>query len=385
MKGTLTASLITMLASGPLTRPAVAQKQPAADLVAIVRTFLDKGGSTDWDGLETLPNSKWAPLPPKMLQNCLPDGGCFARQGTAVAGGRNLAVVASGARTIVSYLYLRNGSAPFGEAQVLEALKGAGFTSTLARCPLKAGTGGTNWYRLKSQATNPGVLSIQSACGGKPCEGFVLSQSEELPPLQPNQVSLYSEQCATGTAAADRQPVARGKPHELLAETVVALLAPASGPTLYDWKTLSGLSPGITWTGEPTKASLSYLNDPNPLMQNGAVTLATRKFSAIASGTSAQVKAIYLEESGLHPRGEHMLGVVYEKGITVKLVRCGPIYTESTNNWYSLTSARTRPAMIRQSIRYDGNQVQDSYQLRLDGTLPTRDPRDRDPGVNGCR
>jgi hypothetical protein len=41
--------------------------------------------------------------------------------------------------------------------------------------------------------------------------------------------------------------------------------------------------------------------------------------------------------------------------------------------------------MIRQSIRYDGNQVQDSYAIRLDGTLPTRDPRDRDPGVNGCR
>jgi len=80
-----------------------------------------------------------------------------------------------------------------------------------------------------------------------------------------------------------------------------------------------------------------------------------------------------------------MLGVVYEKGITVRLVRCGPVYTESTNNWYSLVGAGTRPAMIQQSIRYDGNQVQDSYALRLDGTLPARDPRDRDPGVNGCR
>ena len=92
-----------------------------------------------------------------------------------------------------------------------------------------------------------------------------------------------------------------------------------------------------------------------------------------------------LEENGLHPRGEHMLGVVYEKGITVKLVRCGPVYTQSTNNWYSLVSARTRPAMIRQSIRYDGDSVQDSYELRLDGTLPARDPRDRDPGVSDCR
>lgn len=75
---------------------------------------------------------------------------------------------------------------------------------------------------------------------------------------------------------------------------------------------------------------------------------------------------------------------IYEKGIAVKLVRCGLVYTESTNNWYSLTSGKTRPAMILQSIRYDGNQVQDSYSIRLDGTLPARDPRDRNPGVSGC-
>jgi len=30
-------------------------------------------------------------------------------------------------------------------------------------------------------------------------------------------------------------------------------------------------------------------------------------------------------------------------------------------------------------------QVRDTYQLRLDNTLPKRDPRDRDPGVGGCR
>ena len=40
--------------------------------------------------------------------------------------------------------------------------------------------------------------------------------------------------------------------------------------------------------------------------------------------------------------------------------------------------------MIRQSIRYDGNQVQDAYELRLDGSLPKGDPRDRNPGVGGC-
>ena len=40
--------------------------------------------------------------------------------------------------------------------------------------------------------------------------------------------------------------------------------------------------------------------------------------------------------------------------------------------------------MVRQSIHYDGNWVSDDYELRIDGTLPPRDPRDRNPGSNGC-
>lgn len=43
----------------------------------------------------------------------------------------------------------------------LDALKQAGFASELARCPVKGTIGGTNWYRLQSASTNPGVLSIQ--------------------------------------------------------------------------------------------------------------------------------------------------------------------------------------------------------------------------------
>ncbi len=126
-------------------------------------------------------------------------------------------------------------------------------------------------------------------------------------------------------------------------------------------------------------------NDPNPVSLTGSLNHAGRTFSTIASGTPTQVKNVYIDEGGLHPKGEHLLGVVYEKGLAVQLVRCGPIYTESTNNWYRATSNGTRPVMIRQSIGYDGSQVSDAYELRLDGSLPPRDPRDRDPGVNGCQ
>jgi hypothetical protein len=80
-----------------------------------------------------------------------------------------------------------------------------------------------------------------------------------------------------------------------------------------------------------------------------------------------------------------VLGLLRAQGYDVKLARCGPVYTESTNNWYSVTSAKTKPVMVLQSIRLDGKQVQDGYAVRLDNTLPKRDPRDRDPGVGGCK
>ena len=356
--------------------------KPEAEFAGIVAAYLGKDFVADWEGIEKLPKIKWAPLPPTSLKNCLPDGGCYTRQGTATIGGRSLTVVATGARTIVSHVYFRNPSAPLGEPAVVAALKRATLSADLARCPVRSGAGGTNWYRLKGENGNPGHLSIQTSCSGKPCEGFVLSQGERLPPLLPNQLALYSEQCAAGAA---RKPVSTTKPHVQLAETIKTLLPPAAGPALYDWKGLASLPSGISWTPEgPKPGDLSSKNDPNPWMQTGLVSYSGREFSLLASGSPTQVKIIYFDEGGLHPRGEHLLGVLYEKGLAVQLVRCGPVYTESTNNWYSVTSASTRPVMVKQSIRYDGNQVQDSYEVRLDGSLPARDSRDRNPGVNGC-
>jgi hypothetical protein len=284
---------------------------------------------------------------------------------------------------MVLNIMIRNTGAPIGEPAIVAALKAAGLGAELARCPVRGGTGSTNWYRLKGTGISPGFLSIQAARTGRPNEGYVLSYGETLPALQPNQLALYSEQCDPGATQA---PVSTLKPHEQLAQIFVTLLGQASGPVLYDWKALNALSTGITWDSAGAKrVDYSALGDPNPVSIGGNMAYAGRRFSVRASGTATQVKAIYIDEGGLHPRGEHLLGVVYEKGIVVQLVRCGPVYTESTNNWYSLTSTRTRPAMILQSIRYEGNQVQDAYVLRLDGTLPTRDSRDRNPGVNGCQ
>lgn len=363
---------------------ALAAGKPEDELAAIMKTFYGKTFVTDWGGVEKLPGIQWAPLPPNSLQNCLPDGSCYTRAGKAVIAGRNLVVIATGARSIVQNLYLRNATAPFGEAAVLAALKEANITAALARCPVPGTPGGTNWYRVTSAATNPSILSVQTSCAGRPCEGFSLSLGETLPQLQPAQLKMYSEQC--GGAPTERKAVAAaGLPHEALAEVIAALIPPVSGPAVSDWKALEALPVPMKWLTPAQKMSLIHKMDPNPFARTGEMKVPGRNFSLLASGTPAQALVVHIDESGMHPRGEHLLGVLYKKGFQVQLVRCGPVYTESTNNWYSLKSAKTHPVMIQQSIRYDGNQVQDTYQLRFDNTLPKRDPRDRDPGVGGCR
>ncbi len=358
------------------------QVTPEQEFVALIKSYATLGLPADWSALDRLRGVTWAPLPPTSLTNCAPDGGCFARQGLTRIAGRPIALVASGARTMVMHLYFRNSGAPFGEEAMLTALHAASITTALVRCPLRGSAGGTNWYRLGGTGVAPSVLAIQAASARRANEGYVVSSGADLPALQPNQLALYSEQC---DAAALQAAVSTALPHGLIAQAIVALLVPSSRAS-YDWKTLATVSSGIAWDpAGPTRVDLSSRGDRNPMSMSGSVAYGGRQFSLLASGTAAQVTAIYLDENGLHPRGEHMLGVVYQKGVSVQLRRCGPVYTESTNNWYALTSAGTRPAMIRQSIRYDGTRVQDAYELRLDGTLPVRDPRDREPGVNGCR
>jgi hypothetical protein len=165
-------------------------------------------------------------------------------------------------------------------------------------------------------------------------------------------------------------------PHELLEQAFANLLPPATG--LYDWAALQKLLPDAKW-GPPYRAAGGRQT------QSAQWKVAGREFSVLASGPLTQVKTITFDEGGLHRKGEDLLSVLRAKGLDVRLTRCGPIYTESTNNWYSVSSAKTKPIMLRQSLRLDGNQLQDAYELRLDTSLPNREARDRDPGANGCR
>jgi hypothetical protein len=149
---------------------------PEEQLIEAVKVALAKNFNTDWSGLDALPGIKWAALPQTSLQNCLPDGGGFGRQGVAKFGDHSLTVLARGARTFVTNIYFRSNARAMGETKVLDVLKQAGFASELARCPVKGTIGGTNWYRLQSASTNPGVLSVQSSCNGKPTKAMLITR-----------------------------------------------------------------------------------------------------------------------------------------------------------------------------------------------------------------
>lgn len=362
--------------------PAVALASAEEELAALLTAPLAKGFGDDWRSIERMRGVRWAPLPPKMLQNCLPDGGCFTRDGVAQVGGRRIGVGATGARMMAGNFYFRNAGAPFGEAAVLAALKRAGHAVELKRCPVPGSAGGQNWYRVAGPRSEPGILAVQTSCRGQPCEGFAVTRGEELPPLQPQQLRMYSLQCSGDPA--QRQAVSTVLPHEQFARSLVALL-PALGTSGHDWTTLKAAASGIRWNPGPKPTSLAYKNDPNPLAMTGQLEQPGRKFSVVFAGTPTRVMTGYLEELGSHPRGEDLLAALRAQGLGVQLVRCGPVYTQASHNWYRVGGPRTRPVMLQRSMTFDGARVIDSVALRLDASLPPRDPRDREPGAGGCR
>ena len=330
------AAMATLLTSVAFLSAFRVSRTPDDEFASIVSAFLGRDLENSWEGLEKLPLITWAPLPPTSLKNCLPDLGCYTREGRLAIGGGTMTVVATGARTIVTNLYIRNAGGAAGRG-------GSGGRARKGRVEPPSGAVSRKQrrehelVRVTGKQVNPGYLAVQVKCKGKPCEGFVLSRGEKLPPLQPNQLALFSEQCDAGS---ERKVVSTSKPPELIAGAIKTLLPPAAGPASYDWKVLVALPTGIAWNGDgPKPGNMSYKGDPGPLLQTGQVTLGGREFSVAASGTTAHVTAIYFDEMGTHPKGEHMLGALYDKGLTVTLVRCGPVYTESTNNWYSATSS----------------------------------------------
>ena len=173
-----------------------------------------------------------------MLQNCLPDGGCFTRQGMLVTEGRNLVVIATGARTSGPHL-LQEFDNTYRRSRCPGCVETRRrFSQSLPAAPYKERSAARIGIALRAWERARAICQIQTSCNGKPCEGFSVSLGGDLPPLQPNQLSLYSEKCST-TDTGDREPISTVMPHEQLAQIIVTLIPQGPGPAFYDWKTLT--------------------------------------------------------------------------------------------------------------------------------------------------
>ena len=174
---------------------AMAANKPADELAGTIKALLPVGGG-DWGTIEEVKQIKWAPLPPKMLDNCLPDGGCFTRVGTLAPGGQPMAIKATGARTIVSNFYIKNSGPALGEAPLIAALGSAGLSPNLARCPVhpEDGVHNSKWWRVKSGAFS-GYVSLMHSTGAKAWEGIGYHAGDDLPALDPSEAKEYSERC----------------------------------------------------------------------------------------------------------------------------------------------------------------------------------------------
>ena len=180
-----------------------AEDQLAQVVAALMMPAGSEGSYGDWSQIESVKQIRWEALPPNMLDNALPDGSYFTRRGLANLGGQPFGVVATGARTMVVNVYLRNvGQAPVGEPKVLAALQRKGISLDLARCPIKGSAGaGNQWWQVKAPGKRPAFFNSQTNCNGKPCEGYALLLGSELPTLTPEQQRLYTDRC-TGAKAA---------------------------------------------------------------------------------------------------------------------------------------------------------------------------------------
>lgn len=367
---------------------ALAADKAAEDAAALLKDLMTH--AEDWQSIESVKGVAWQKLPPKMLENCLPDGGCFTRSGAAKVGGKPVNLLVTGARTMTSNFYIKNNGAHIGESALLEAMKAAGLGPVIARCPLKANdaTHNSKWWRVKSgQAT--GYASLTYACGAKRCEGIGYSVGADLPKLDPAELAMYSEQCTAGVAAA--KPVASELPHQAIAKTIATAI-PATGEAQpYSWDAMRARLPGYAWNKAlwPHDPAISYDDDPNHFALSGAGTLAlaTREFSIMATGDAKLARLLRMEEAGSHPRGEDvkLLQALRDAGFTVTLARCGKIYMEQKLTWYELTNAKKRTAFLLIDTGQEGKREHARYRLYLDGALPALKQGEANAGSGRCR
>jgi len=378
--------VVLALVAGLWAAPGLSAGRPEDDFAAVVKALTVHG--EDWRSIEAISAIRWAPLPPKMLENCLPDGGCFTRGGQVTLGDRPVVVMATGARTMTSNVYFKNSGPHLGEAALVQGLARAGLQPALARCPVRPGAI-SKWWSIKTGGRVTGFVSRTVACGAVQCEGLAYHAGDQLPGLDPRELALYSETCGAGGAGG--APVSAILPHEEIARTIAAVLPTPGEPAPPSWAVVRARLPGFKWQpGALMKRDpqLLYDDDPNTLSLAGygLTKLATREFSAQVTGDARSAKLFRLEEQGSHPRGEDaaLLRSLQSMGFSIARARCGKPYTQQKLVWYRLTSVKTRPSYLLIDTGFEGAREHARYRVYLDGLLPPLKPGEAEAATAAC-
>lgn len=371
-----TACLAAALAMGC----SVAQGQTAEDQLAqVVAALMQPAGSEasygDWLQIEAVKQIRWEPLPPNMLDDALPDGSYFTRRGLANLGGQPFGVVATGARTMVVNVYLRNvGQAPVGEPKVLGALQRAGFALDLARCPIKGSAGaGNQWWRIEAPGKRPAFFNSQTNCNGKQCEGYALLLAETLPTLTPEQQRLYTDRC-TGAAAGAAAPAPASAAWDAQLAALLVSLIPSDPAGAVPWTAVEQAS-AVKWAPMPPleMQPQAWEDQTDRFYRGGQGDLGGRVLYFTAKGTRDHVRHVHFEDQQTQANRGEVLKVLQQQGYDVQLARCGKVYQLSTAKWYRVAGPGKRPVMLLRNVRCDTAACpkgQENYTLALEGRLP---------------
>lgn len=334
--------------------------------------ILPADSAASWEGIEAAPAIKWGQGPVE-LSRAAPDGNFFARPGQATLSGRTLSVVASGARTMVFSVYLRDPAPPMAPEALVAGLREAGFTVAPARCPIASqGVAPKRWYRLALAKKKPAFLyagPLQS--GGS---GYTLFLGDDLPAMTQAEAGLYTDNCqATGKTAAGGGAAARPTTGQAgIVAVIEALLRPVGAPAAIPWASLATL-PAITWPKlTPMKMSNPWTDggaDPNPQLLEGEFKTATTRMTAIATGDARAANHFSLIDGGNLPRGAVFDGLVRD-GYAIAALRCGKPYTEMTDSFYRITGPGKQAAILYRKVSMGGGKSSETYGLRLDNALP---------------
>ncbi len=125
-----------------------------------------------------------------------PDGNYFTRPGRGMASGRPLDVLATGARSGVFSVYIRDPRATSNADGTAAEFRQAGYAVSLARCPInpQAATA-KRWLKVTAPGKAPAFLSVGPLVSGG--AGYTLFLADEqLSPLTGRDATLYTDNCA---------------------------------------------------------------------------------------------------------------------------------------------------------------------------------------------